>query len=84
MTTFVDNDVLHLRAGHGGHGCVSVHREKFKPLGGPDGGNGGNGGDIMSWLQTPRSPRCWITTTALTAPVVMAPRHGGLPSRQNS
>jgi len=47
MTTFVDRVVLHLSAGHGGHGCVSVHREKFKPLGGPDGGNGGNGGDIV-------------------------------------
>jgi GTPase len=47
MTTFVDRVVLHLSAGHGGHGCVSVHREKFKPLGGPDGGNGGKGGDIV-------------------------------------
>jgi len=33
MTTFVDNVVLYLHAGHGGHGCVSIHREKFKPLG---------------------------------------------------
>jgi len=47
MTTFVDSVVLHLHAGHGGHGCVSVHREKFKPLGGPDGGNGGSGGDVI-------------------------------------
>lgn len=47
MTTFVDRVTLHLSAGHGGHGCVSVHREKFKPLGGPDGGNGGHGGDII-------------------------------------
>jgi GTP-binding protein len=47
MATFVDNVTLHLRAGHGGHGCVSVKREKFKPLAGPDGGNGGNGGDII-------------------------------------
>lgn len=47
MTTFVDRVVLHLSAGRGGHGCVSVRREKFKPLGGPDGGNGGNGGDII-------------------------------------
>ncbi len=47
MTTFVDSVVLHLHAGHGGHGCVSVHREKFKPLGGPDGGNGGSGGDVV-------------------------------------
>ena len=47
MTTFVDNVTLHLRAGNGGNGCVSVRREKFKPLAGPDGGNGGNGGDIV-------------------------------------
>ncbi|WKD57194.1 GTPase Obg [Corynebacterium capitovis DSM 44611] len=44
---FVDRALLHLQAGDGGHGCVSVHREKFKPLGGPDGGNGGHGGDIV-------------------------------------
>ncbi|MDQ4213058.1 GTPase ObgE [Microbacterium capsulatum] len=47
MVTFVDRVTLHLRAGKGGNGCVSVHREKFKPLGGPDGGNGGDGGDIV-------------------------------------
>jgi GTP-binding protein len=46
MATFVDQVTLHLRAGHGGNGCVSVKREKFKPLAGPDGGNGGHGGDI--------------------------------------
>ncbi|NBE50533.1 GTPase ObgE [Streptomyces boluensis] len=46
MTTFVDRVELHIAAGSGGHGCASVHREKFKPLGGPDGGNGGRGGDI--------------------------------------
>jgi GTPase len=46
VTTFVDRVVLHLQAGDGGHGCVSVHREKFKPLGGPDGGDGGHGGGI--------------------------------------
>src|SRR3954469_7247899 len=46
MATFVDQVTLHLRAGDGGHGCVSVRREKFKPLGGPDGGNGGHGGSI--------------------------------------
>ncbi|MDT0157436.1 GTPase ObgE [Microbacterium sp. ARD32] len=47
MVTFVDTVTLHLRAGKGGNGCVSVRREKFKPLGGPDGGNGGDGGDIV-------------------------------------
>lgn len=46
MVSFVDQVTLHVRAGNGGDGCVSVHREKFKPLGGPDGGNGGNGGSI--------------------------------------
>jgi GTPase len=44
--TFVDRAVLHVAGGNGGHGCTSVHREKFKPLGGPDGGNGGNGGSV--------------------------------------
>ncbi|TJY70475.1 GTPase ObgE [Arthrobacter sp. CAU 1506] len=47
MATFVDRVVLHVSGGSGGHGCVSVKREKFKPLGGPDGGNGGNGGDVI-------------------------------------
>jgi GTP-binding protein len=47
MATFVDQVTLHLRAGNGGNGCVSVKREKFKPLAGPDGGNGGHGGDIV-------------------------------------
>ena len=47
MATFVDEVVLHLRAGNGGDGCVSVRREKFKPLAGPDGGNGGDAGDIV-------------------------------------
>jgi len=46
-TNFVDRVVLHVRAGHGGHGVASVHREKFKPLGGPDGGNGGKGGSVI-------------------------------------
>jgi len=47
VATFVDQVTLHLKAGDGGDGCVSVKREKFKPLAGPDGGNGGNGGDIF-------------------------------------
>ncbi len=47
MATFVDRVVLHVAAGKGGNGCASVHREKFKPLGGPDGANGGRGGDVI-------------------------------------
>jgi len=47
MSRFVDRVVLHAIAGAGGNGCASVHREKFKPLGGPDGGNGGRGGSIV-------------------------------------
>ena len=47
MARFVDQVTLHLTAGDGGNGCASIHREKFKPLGGPDGGNGGHGGDII-------------------------------------
>ena len=45
MAEFADHVTLRVKAGDGGHGCASVHREKFKPLGGPDGGNGGRGGD---------------------------------------
>jgi len=47
VPTFVDTVTLHVAAGNGGHGVASVHREKFKPLGGPDGGNGGHGGDVI-------------------------------------
>jgi GTP-binding protein len=46
MVSFVDQVTLHVRSGNGGDGCVSIKREKFKPLAGPDGGNGGNGGSI--------------------------------------
>src|ERR1700710_1829014 len=46
MASFIDRVVLHLAAGKDGNGVASIHREKFKPLGGPDGGNGGDGGDI--------------------------------------
>ncbi|MFI0463891.1 GTPase ObgE [Saccharopolyspora sp. 5N102] len=47
VSRFVDRVTIHVAAGDGGHGCASVHREKFKPLGGPDGGNGGKGGDVQ-------------------------------------
>jgi GTP-binding protein len=47
VAEFADHVTVTVQAGHGGHGCASVHREKFKPLGGPDGGNGGRGGDVL-------------------------------------
>jgi GTP-binding protein len=47
VAEFADEAVLRAAAGAGGHGCVSIHREKYKPLGGPDGGNGGHGGDVI-------------------------------------
>jgi GTP-binding protein len=47
MASFVDRVVIHVAGGNGGNGCASIHREKFKPLGGPDGGNGGRGGNVV-------------------------------------
>lgn len=47
MSRFIDRVTLRVSAGKGGNGCASVHREKFKPLGGPDGGNGGRGGAVI-------------------------------------
>jgi GTP-binding protein len=44
---FVDEAVIHVKAGDGGHGCVSFRREKYVPKGGPDGGDGGDGGSII-------------------------------------
>jgi GTP-binding protein len=52
MASFIDRVVLHVHGGNGGNGCASVHREKFKPLGGPDGGNGGKGGDVTLVVDT--------------------------------
>ncbi len=47
VPSFVDRVTLYVAAGRGGNGVASVHREKFKPLGGPDGGNGGPGGSVI-------------------------------------
>lgn len=43
---FIDTATIHCKAGDGGNGSVSFHREKYVPKGGPDGGDGGKGGDV--------------------------------------
>jgi GTPase len=45
--TFIDHARIKVRAGNGGSGTSSFRREKFVPMGGPDGGDGGRGGDIV-------------------------------------
>lgn len=45
---FVDIVTIDVKAGDGGRGCVSLHREKYKPKGGPDGGDGGRGGNVIA------------------------------------
>ncbi len=46
-TSFVDKARISVKAGNGGNGCVSFHREKYIAAGGPDGGDGGQGGHII-------------------------------------
>lgn len=44
---FIDTAKIYVYAGNGGNGCVSFRREKYIPMGGPDGGDGGEGGDVI-------------------------------------
>lgn len=61
---FVDTAKIYIKAGDGGDGAVSFHREKYVAAGGPDGGDGGRGGNVVlpaysTWLSS------WDRTTAL-------------------
>lgn len=44
---FIDKAIIHIKAGNGGNGAVSFHREKYVAAGGPDGGDGGRGGNVV-------------------------------------
>lgn len=77
MATFVDQVTLYAQAGNGGNGCASVHREKFKPLGGPDGGNGGRGGDVILVVEGSASSLLDLHRSPHRTAANGKPGHGG-------
>jgi GTP-binding protein len=82
VAEFVDEAVVFARGGRGGNGVASFHREKYRPKGGPDGGDGGAGGDVVLEV----SPDVFDLGALARNPHVKAPagghglgndRHGG-------
>ena len=73
LPSFVDRVTLTVAAGRGGNGVASVHREKFKPLGGPDGGNGGDGGDVVLEVDPSVHTLLDFTTARTRRPATAAP-----------
>ncbi|MGA1875519.1 MAG: GTPase ObgE, partial [bacterium] len=69
---FIDEIVIHVKAGDGGNGSVSFRREKYVPKGGPDGGDGGNGGNVV--LEASRRTR---TLMHLRYQSLFKAEHGG-------
>lgn len=65
MTMFIDKVKLKLQAGNGGRGIVSFLRQKYQPLGGPDGGDGGDGGSIFFTVDTNKSTLLDLTYNKL-------------------
>ena len=69
---FLDEKSIEVRSGKGGDGIISFHREKFVPLGGPDGGDGGRGGHIILRV----NPQLWTLIHLRYRKVVRAENGG--------